>query len=266
MKHTPMSRCHAWLILTAIAGFAPGAASARSAYSEEGAKACIDCHDTAEVMGIRDTAHAKASDLRTPAAQKECESCHGPSATHIQFPMQVPNLHFGKTSMTTPELQNRMCLECHEDGAREAWHASAHGFDKVICSTCHAMHDPDKIIPAKATVISGCSTENCHGDLMGTSATAEFSHALEKDLGDQGELACTGCHNPHGPLNSDRCLECHEQTPEILTKQSAKAKRFHEVAERKGTECIRCHKGIAHPIPPLVLQQSQQQMESFVEE
>ena len=92
---------------------------------------------------------------------------------------------------------------------------------------------------------------------------SDFSHAF---LADEGEFNCTGCHNPHGPLSSDRCLICHPRIPETLANESEKARRFHEVAERKGTECMRCHKGIAHPIPPLVLQQSQEAMERLLEQ
>ena len=79
-------------------------------------------------------------------------------------------------------------------------------------------------------------------------------------------LTCAGCHNPHGPLESGRCGDCHVRTPEVVSKESAKARRYHEVAEAKGTECIRCHKGIAHPIPPLVLQQSEREMEELLRE
>lgn len=258
------SRLRSWLIAIAIASFAPGSALAGSEYSEEGAKACIDCHETAHVMGILKTAHAKVSDPRTPAAQKECQSCHGPSATHIQFPMQVANLRFGKGSNTRPEVQNQMCLECHRDGARQEWQASAHGFEQVVCSACHSIHDPDKIVPTRTTVNDRC--EACHEELMATAKAADFSHALGQKLGDQGQLTCTGCHNPHGPLSSVRCLDCHTSSPDILAKQSQKARRFHEVAERKGTECMRCHKGIAHAIPPLVLLQSEQEMERLSEE
>ena len=64
-------------------------------------------------------------------------------------------------------------------------------------------------------------------------------------------FTCSTCHDPHGPLDSTRCVECHAQTPEVLAKQSEKARRFHATADEKGTECIRCHKGLAHPIGPL---------------
>ena len=113
----------------------------------------------------------------------------------------------------------------------------------------------------------GCGTEECHGKLdERTPATTEYTHAVGKKLGDEGELTCTGCHNPHGPLASKRCMDCHPQTPEVLAKESEKARRYHEVAERKGTECIRCHKGIAHPIPPLSLEQSREAMEGLFDE
>jgi nitrate/TMAO reductase-like tetraheme cytochrome c subunit len=255
-----------WLVVIVLASSAPMGANARSEYSEEGAKACIDCHETDYVMGILETAHAKASDTRTPAAQKECQSCHGPSATHMQFPMQVANLRFGKASQTKPEVQNEMCLECHADGTQKEWHASAHGFEKVVCSSCHSMHDPAKIVPTEANLDHGCGTGECHGTLMGEASSSDFSHAVGKQLGDQGTLTCTGCHNPHGPLASNRCIDCHPQTPEVLAKESEKARRYHEVAERKGTECIRCHKGMAHPIPPLALEQSKQALEDASDE
>ena len=255
------------LLLIALTAFAAliadGGASARSAYASEGAKACTDCHGNAEVMGIMDTAHFESSDPGTPAAQKECQSCHGPSATHIQFPMQVANLHFGKASKTKPEVQNKMCLECHEDGERTEWRASAHGFNDVVCSSCHSIHDPDRVLPSTHAVTGKC--ESCHDDLMKDAQASDFSHAVGRDLGSQGELNCAGCHNPHGPLRSDRCAACHPRSAEVLAKESEKARRFHEVAERKGTECMRCHKGIAHPIPPLVLQQSQEAMERLVQ-
>jgi nitrate/TMAO reductase-like tetraheme cytochrome c subunit len=239
------------------------AAAAGLKYSEEGAKACLDCHETDHVMGIMKTAHGKVEDPKTPAATRECQSCHGPSAKHMMFPMQVENVHFGKKSTSDAVSQNVMCLECHHDGHRENWKAGAHGFEKIVCSTCHSMHDPEKVVLSGADVKTTCVSSGCHDKMLKEAEPVEYTHALGKDLSGKGELTCSGCHNPHGPLESGRCIECHAQTPEVLAKETEKAKRFHEVAATKGTSCIRCHKGIAHPIRPLALEESRIEMEKY---
>jgi predicted CxxxxCH...CXXCH cytochrome family protein len=238
-------------------------------YSKEGTKACLDCHETKEVMGIMKTAHFNVKDPKTPAATHQCQSCHGPSSRHMMFPMQVENVHFGKNSTSPPEEQNERCLACHKNdksGDRKNWKAGAHGFEHVLCSTCHNMHNPKKVVLAREDVEATCTSVGCHDKLLKTSEPAQYTHALGKNLSGKGKLTCSGCHNPHGPLESDRCLDCHPQTPEVLSKQSEKAKRFHDVARAKGTQCIRCHKGIAHPIPPLTLEKSRLEMEKLIHE
>lgn len=235
----------AWQMVAALPA---GAAAAAQEYSEEGAKACLDCHETESVMGIMKTAHNKVDDPKTPAATRECQSCHGPSAKHMMFPMQVENVHFGRKSTSPPEVQNKLCLECHRNGQRENWKAGAHGFENVICSTCHSIHDPKKVVRTQLDETATCTSSGCHDNMMKKAAPGQFSHALGKDLNGMGELTCSGCHNPHGPLTSARCIECHVQTPQGLANQSKKAKRVHEEAAASGTDCIRCHQGIAHPI------------------
>jgi predicted CXXCH cytochrome family protein len=237
-------------------------ALAKQEYSEEGANACLDCHETETVMGILQTPHADASDPKSPAAQHQCQSCHGPSAKHMMFPMQVENIHFSKGSTSKPEVQNQSCLECHGEGERANWHASAHGYEKIVCSNCHNVHDSAKLLPRSADVAAGCM--ECHDDLMTGVEAADFSHTIGTDLNGKGELSCAGCHNPHGPLESTRCTDCHEQSPGELAKQTPRAQRFHEVAARKNTDCIRCHKAIAHPIAKPVLEAMQAEMESAV--
>lgn len=235
----------------------------------EVARACLDCHETPEVMGIMDTAHCNEENAKTPAANRQCQSCHGPSEKHMMFPMQVENVSFGKHSATPPEQQNARCLECHENGEsvqREDWKASAHGYEKVVCSACHGMHDPDKVIPARADVDATCTSAGCHARLMEASQDVQYTHALGKNLSGKGQLTCSGCHNPHGPLESSRCLDCHPRTPEVLATESEKAQRFHEVAQAKGTQCIRCHKGIAHVISPAALERIRVEMERPIED
>jgi nitrate/TMAO reductase-like tetraheme cytochrome c subunit len=49
--------------------------------------------------------------------------------------------------------------------------------------------------------------------------------------------------------------------PEVLAKQSEKAQRYHAVATARGTECMRCHRGISHPLPDDVLEASRREQE-----
>ena len=62
-----------WVIAAILASLAPGAADATG--ERERVKACLDCHGNARVLGIAETVHANFDDPRTPAAQKQCQSC-----------------------------------------------------------------------------------------------------------------------------------------------------------------------------------------------
>jgi nitrate/TMAO reductase-like tetraheme cytochrome c subunit len=238
------------LVFAMLLGAASIAIADEPGFEAENAKQCLDCHENSGVLGILKTKHADFENPDSPAAQKQCQSCHGPSTRHMQFPMQVENLHFGKASKAPPRVQNQQCLECHENGARENWEASAHGFEDVLCSNCHSIHQPDRIIPTEPNIVTTC-TGSCHQDLMDDADPDSFSHPVGMKLEDGASMTCATCHNPHGKLDSTRCLECHKQTAEVLAKQSPKAQRFHKTAAEKGTDCIRCHKGLAHPIEDL---------------
>ncbi len=52
-------------------------------YSRAGADTCLSCHDESSefpVLAIFKTRHALGSDSRTPFANLQCVSCHGPGA------------------------------------------------------------------------------------------------------------------------------------------------------------------------------------------
>lgn len=247
-------------LVTALAISSVAAAPTEPEYAEEGGVACLDCHETDQVMGILGTAHANFDDPRTPAAQKQCQSCHGPSKVHMQFPMQVKNVHFGKSSSAKPEIQNQACLECHKDG-KAGWKTSAHGFDHLVCSTCHGMHTPKKVVPERATVTKGCTMAGCHEDRAANFASSKLLHPSFVDLEGKGVMVCSDCHDPHAPLNSGRCTNCHKQAPGILAQQSEKAQRFHAVAAAQKTECMRCHRGIFHPLPDDVLEAARREQQ-----
>ena len=106
-----------------------------------------------------------------------------------------------------------------------------------------------RIVPRDASVSEGCI--ECHRPMFEGTQLTDFSHAVGRQIDGRGEITCATCHNPHGPLESSRCLDCHSQEPAALAQQSEKARRYHQVAAERGTECMRCHKGLAHPITPL---------------
>jgi predicted CXXCH cytochrome family protein len=212
-------------------------------YSGEGAQACLECHESDSVMGIRETPHADFEDPRSPAAREQCESCHGPSATHMEFPMQVGNIVFTKHAKTPIAERNDACLVCHEDGAQAHWKDGAHG-QELACASCHVMHKPSD--PTLVTSRQAQRCGECHKDILET-APAAAPHPL---VGAKA-IYCTQCHNPHGPTSLTSCNECHEQDATTLARQRPKAQEYHQRAIARKIDCTACHKGFVHAMPPL---------------
>jgi predicted CXXCH cytochrome family protein len=216
---------------------------AQQQYSGEGAAACLACHESATVMGMRKTPHANFEDPKSPASREQCESCHGPSATHMQFPMQVGNIVFSHHAKTPIADRNQACLACHNKGGKTHWSEGGHG-KKLSCAACHTMHKPADPGLVKKNQTKDCG--KCHPDILET-APVTATHPLT------GEKAmyCTLCHNPHGPTNLKSCIGCHAQDPQTLAKQSAKAQDYHGRGISEKVDCTDCHKGFVHAMEPI---------------
>lgn len=216
------------------------------AFADGGAKTCLRCHDTRKIEAVFETPHMKeGSSLDSPAATEQCESCHGPSARHVRFPLQVGNIRFTRRDDTTTKAaRNRACLECHQDGELAHWAVSPHGFDEISCVDCHVVHAVSDPILAKATQTKRCA-EGCHLEIL-EKQPAATSHPLE---GEEAVL-CTACHDPHGPFDQGSCLECHPSQPKDLAAQGPKARGYHERAIAQEIACTECHQGFVHPLPP----------------
>ena len=216
---------------------------AQQGFSSEGALACLECHESEKVMGIRETPHADFDDPRSPASREQCESCHGPSATHMQFPMQVGNIVFTQHGKTPIHDRNQSCLECHNEGEQRHWNEGAHG-KELSCAACHIMHVPADPSLVKENQAQACG--ECHSDILETAPTAA-THPLK------GEKAiyCTECHNPHGPTNLKSCIGCHAQDAPTLAKQSPKAQDYHGRGISEKIKCTTCHKGFVHAMEPI---------------
>ena len=104
-------------------------------------------------------------------------------------------------------------MACHQDGARNSWHAGAHERANLACTDCHKMHQArgDAVL-TKASEPQVCMA--CHKQQR-----AEFlkpsSHPVH-----QGRMACSDCHSPHGssapamlakPTLNQTCTSCHAE-------------------------------------------------------
>ncbi len=215
------------------------AAPLTSQYTEKGADTCIKCHDEESdfpVFSIFKTKHAQKTDPRTPFAGQQCESCHGPGAEHAkkvpEGQKQAPIVKFGAKSAVPPEIQNKICLGCHEGGKRIHWSMSAHATNDVACASCHKVHVGKDAVRNKTTQSEVCFT--CHKEQR-----AQI-HRNSRHPIPEGKVACTDCHNPHGSAGekllvrdnvNDTCYQCH------MEKRGPFVRTHQPVQEN----CVICH-------------------------
>ncbi len=240
------------------------------AYSRSGADTCLNCHgDDEAVIGIFKTKHARPGDPRSPFGhgQLQCEACHGPGGAHTKRPKKgeprTPVVQFGRGKASTIPEQNAMCLGCHNANLGN-WHVSAHQDNEVGCADCHDSHKPRDPVLAKATQVDVC--RNCH-QLQTTDSLLPFAHPLQ-----EGQMACTSCHSPHGSLAdvslkkdtvNETCYTCHadkrgpflwEHQP--VSEDCALCHRPHGsaqpamLAQRPPFLCQQCHASQGHPSVP----------------
>ncbi|MDK8463073.1 DmsE family decaheme c-type cytochrome [Marinobacter sp. SS13-12] len=228
-------------------------------YTAEGADTCLACHDEngeVPVMDIFKTPHAVPGDARTPFAQHQCESCHGPGAEHgkrLRFNQERPPIPaFGDNALWSKQKQNGICLDCHQRDQRMHWEGGTHERQDVACADCHQVHvseDPVTVARREAEICS-----DCHRNVQ------VQSHQMSSHPMRFGDMACSDCHQPHGSLNTamlkeptlnDSCYSCHADKRGPFLWEHA------PVAD----DCTSCHSphGSNHPAllkqrPPLLCQ------------
>lgn len=177
---------------------------------------CLDCHDnTSEfpVLSIFNTKHAVVADKRTPFAKDACQTCHGDATEHMKNPSKEnAPIQFGMKSKVPVAQQNKVCLGCHEAGARMSWKGSAHEMAGVACATCHTLHANESKALNKRTQSEICF--ECH-QTQRAQAYRPSAHPIV-----QGKMSCLGCHEPHGgsgpkllnkPTLNETCYACHAE-------------------------------------------------------
>jgi DmsE family decaheme c-type cytochrome len=229
-------------------------------YSKKGADTCLGCHDdegaTYSAGAIFKSRHGHRADKRAPFGPGglQCEACHGPGAAHARSKKASAIVTFKPDSKASLEERNRICLGCHENASRTAWHAGAHERASLACTDCHKLHqekgDPVLAKSSEPQVCFGCHKQQ-RADFQKTSA-----HPLR-----QGLMACSDCHAAHGsasqamlakPTLNQTCYSCHAEKRGPLLWEHA------PVAE----DCSLCHSAhgsvrtaLLNKSPPLLCQQ-----------
>ncbi|MCY4128868.1 MAG: DmsE family decaheme c-type cytochrome [Gammaproteobacteria bacterium] len=200
-------------------------------YSRRGADGCLGCHDEEEPFptalifanihghpNFRGTPFEISDSSKLPAGL-QCEACHGPLAEHgakilPEGAVREAMLNFGERGNAKVDLQNQLCLACHEDYNRMHWRASPHQLADLACANCHEIHNSVDQIRTRANQPSICMT--CHLDVA-LELTQRSSHPIQ-----DSHLICTDCHDPHGTAVASKeivkgeslnesCFQCHTE-------------------------------------------------------
>jgi DmsE family decaheme c-type cytochrome len=184
-----------------------------------GPTACRTCHPNQWATFYKNPHFKSVASGKEPPERTGCESCHGPGQRHVEQ-------HGGKSTIVafseaSPELVLDTCLRCHSQTlSRANIRRSSHTQNGVVCTNCHLIHNPTAprrlLAKAQATLCY-----DCHPDVR-----AQFSMPFKHRV-DEGFMACTDCHNPHGAFapswrmaalprmtaqakgNEEPCLTCH---------------------------------------------------------
>jgi DmsE family decaheme c-type cytochrome len=229
-------------------------------YAANGAKTCLDCHDSEPATTILLTKHAVTADKRSPFASHQCESCHGPSPEHIADPSKYSvNVSFVGSDKAPAKTRNEVCLNCHESGMRMHWPGSQHEDRGLACNDCHNLHAKEQKVLSKATQSEVCFS--CHKEQRAQTHRVSSHPLAVTGLQSDAKMVCSDCHNPHGSAG-----------PKLMIKNSVNETCYTCHAEKRGPflwehapvvdDCTTCHTphGSSQPSllktrPPLLCQQ-----------
>ncbi len=204
-------------------------------YSSKGADSCLMCHRKDQsVMAIFSGVHGDLAHSNSPMANLQCESCHGPQGKHRG--KNEPMIVFGSDGNVSAELQDSVCLSCHQDSERMSWHDSMHVQAEVSCVSCHQVHSASDPILDRSQQVGRCV--ECHSEQR-SDLHKRSAHPMQTNT-QAGSMVCSDCHASHGsmsdaallqPSTNDNCYQCHAE------------KRGPFLWEHQGVvdDCSNCH-------------------------
>lgn len=193
---------------------------------------CLTCHEE-QSKGYHGSPHARVLNPRTPAANKGCESCHGPGQAHVDAGGGADTIKNPETMK--PAAISEMCTSCHNRKEHAEWDGSKHDTRNMSCATCHSIHEPKT---EKGQLKTEKITETCvQCHQKEVNKVHKTSHMPVKE----GKMECTTCHNPHGSQNVKMLREGNSVNESCSTCHAEKRGPFlfeHAVGREN---CVTCH-------------------------
>lgn len=212
-----------------------------------GSETCKGCHSDIYDLFQKD-----------PHQGKECESCHGPGAKHVEVDGKGFIFSFKSTNSKD---RSDTCLKCHEK--QKSFFQSkrgVHQLSAVGCDSCHQVHATEvtkKLLKKEDPDL--CFS--CHGEVKSKFYLPNNHRVI------QGALKCSDCHTPHGTrtraslrkmnkFDTDVCYKCHPEKrgPWVFEHQVQKFEgcnichsphgspnRFLLIRRNTRTLCMECH-------------------------
>ncbi|WP_018651929.1 NapC/NirT family cytochrome c [Actinobacillus capsulatus] len=157
---------------------------------------------------------------------------------------------FGVQSVMKATSSTEFCVSCHSMSHPQAeWEGSVHFSNRkgirAECSDCHVPQDGLHYVKAKVVALK---------DVWHTFVTNKLpdQEAYEANRLEMAQRVWAEMKE----TDSATCRSCHSFDAMIISEQKETAQKMHNLAQETNQTCIDCHKGIAHFMPEMQVDNS----------
>ncbi len=189
---------------------------------------CLECHTT---LAMNEAPQEK-QEIFNPGRMIfgiDCEKCHGPAASHVEYHKGTPGSQDGKFILNPASFTRQqnldLCALCHGGNIQAT-------MPPFSFSAGDRLSDFFKIDSLAREAVNKGNVD-VHGNQLGLLKASECFV--------QSEMTCNSCHNPHEnergstAVFSQRCMSCHQDGHEV------KCKIDKRLVSNLENNCIDCH-------------------------